>query len=722
MIPRSSRSIVEVDSNVDGERIDMSIDTDSLRHLMSVMTNLYSDTAMACIREYSTNARDAHLEAGIADTPIEVTRPSSFSPVLKIRDYGNGLSLDDIRNVYSKYGASTKRGSDVVNGMLGLGAKSALTYASSFTVVSVKDAVKTVVSVEVSSDGGGSMDIIDSSPSSEHSGVEIQIPVATSDITLFRNKVDQFFKFWDAGTVKIDTMVNDGFDFSDFMKIDDRTYFMNASRNWGSPNKIDKSYIVMGGVAYPSPFPTPFSDSRDSHFVYFAEMGDVIFSPSRESLLTNDHNRKVFDQITGNITQNIKDSVQVEIDSCPTILEGYRKAAALHNSTIRPVLGSSAGTFLDMGYKGTSFVDFNKTLNTVMDNDKSIRYVNVRSSGSQTRVYDTSSHYNRSTIFTDSAKVLVTGVESLIMDDSNRRRSLLRGLRYLGFSNDLAVTTETDGKDLNAIYEGAVKVLTLEEVRQAAREDLRSTRTNSPAKKKAKASAGTIDLITGADDGVMETTVTSYSGDGSDLIYMSRQDLRSSGVIDGYNMYNRSNTLNGLLAHFSKLKFAAVADKDQAALVKAFPKARHMKVLRTTLSTDNFLNDLIAAGNGSFTKEDVLAWRHETSHVWRGFDVSIPSAIAAGTKSPEFEKVVSLHNAHEAVKKAYQQEASKAAIWLDQTKFSDYLDRITGDIVGRTAALEAAYAKYPLARSATGDSGLKHVIKYVKDVDAGLYN
>jgi hypothetical protein len=60
----------------------MSFDENSLSHLMSILTDLYSDPALAVIREYSTNALDSHVEAGNTD-PIEVILPSMLNPSLR---------------------------------------------------------------------------------------------------------------------------------------------------------------------------------------------------------------------------------------------------------------------------------------------------------------------------------------------------------------------------------------------------------------------------------------------------------------------------------------------------------------------------------------------------------------------------------------------------------------------------------------------------------------
>ncbi len=94
-----------------GQKVGMKIDENSLAHVMSLLTDLYSDPELAVIREYSTNARDSHIMAGVPHLPIKVTLPNGMSPYFKVQDFGLGMSVSDIEETYSKYGASTKRGS-----------------------------------------------------------------------------------------------------------------------------------------------------------------------------------------------------------------------------------------------------------------------------------------------------------------------------------------------------------------------------------------------------------------------------------------------------------------------------------------------------------------------------------------------------------------------------------------------------------------------------------
>lgn len=67
------------EGNLGGETVAMSVDAASMAHVMSILTDLYSDPVLAVIREYSTNAFDSHVEAGV-QRPIEVSLPNAMSP------------------------------------------------------------------------------------------------------------------------------------------------------------------------------------------------------------------------------------------------------------------------------------------------------------------------------------------------------------------------------------------------------------------------------------------------------------------------------------------------------------------------------------------------------------------------------------------------------------------------------------------------------------------
>ena len=61
---------------------DFGIEESDLSHIMGILrSQIYSDKLLAVIREYSTNAADANIEAGNSN-PIDVQLPTIAKPEL----------------------------------------------------------------------------------------------------------------------------------------------------------------------------------------------------------------------------------------------------------------------------------------------------------------------------------------------------------------------------------------------------------------------------------------------------------------------------------------------------------------------------------------------------------------------------------------------------------------------------------------------------------------
>lgn len=304
---RPNTIVAERQGDLGGVKHAMSFDEHSLAHIMSVLTDLYSDPALAVIREYSTNALDSHAAAGIVK-PIEITTPNGMSPFFKIKDFGLGMNGDDIQNIYSKYGASTKRDSDSQVGMLGLGCKSALTYTQQFTLVGIKDGIKTNVAISRTETGAGVMEVISQTETNEPNGVEVIVP--SKNHWEFINKSRDFFKYWDEGTVLIDgkqPVLVEGQKLSDSITVvkNDRT-----------------DYIVMGNVPYPVKDGQSLFDGRDyrSNFgiVVKVDIGEVNFTPSRESLHYTKKTIETISRIREEVKTGFKKTIQSDIDAQKT--------------------------------------------------------------------------------------------------------------------------------------------------------------------------------------------------------------------------------------------------------------------------------------------------------------------------------------------------------------------------------------------------------------------
>lgn len=332
-------TVMDRQGDLGGEEIAMQIDADATAHIMSVLTDLYSDTILAVIREYSTNALDAHIAVG-NKRPIEVTTPTAMSPFFKVRDYGVGLDVEDIRNIYSKYGASTKRMSDDFNGVLGLGCKSALTYTNQFTVISVKDGVRTSVSVS-RTETGGHMQVVSIVETTEANSTEIAVP--TRDLK-FETKAKAFFRFWKPGTVLLNGADPTGLG-DKAKRIVEGMYMV--------PD-LGEDYVVMGNVAYPVGHDLykefrPYGGSFG--VVAFVEMGRVSFTPSREKLMMTPKTVDELNRIRRDFKSGLLGEMRRDINDAPTPAEALARYSTWQNAFRSGVPDTYKGTKIPTQFK-----------------------------------------------------------------------------------------------------------------------------------------------------------------------------------------------------------------------------------------------------------------------------------------------------------------------------------------------------------------------------------
>ena len=113
------------------ESIDFGIDSSNIGILFRGFSDtLYSNKIGSIVREVTSNCFDSHREAGIKDDVVILLSKADpltgKSGKICFKDVGVGLSPDRIKNIYSKYFSSTKRGTNNEIGGFGIGAKSPL--------------------------------------------------------------------------------------------------------------------------------------------------------------------------------------------------------------------------------------------------------------------------------------------------------------------------------------------------------------------------------------------------------------------------------------------------------------------------------------------------------------------------------------------------------------------------------------------------------------------
>ena len=165
--------------------------------LMNLLSgSLYKNPTYAMVREVMCNAHDAHVEAGIPDTPIMVRLDDEY---LTIRDFGHGIPKEQMGEIYGVYGRSTKRNVAAATGGFGFGSKSPWTYTDIFSVTSMNQGAKTVyrlVRVDVNNDGKpGIVPIVDSETT--ESGLEVRIPLYQGDRQYLESHIRKVVFFGD---------------------------------------------------------------------------------------------------------------------------------------------------------------------------------------------------------------------------------------------------------------------------------------------------------------------------------------------------------------------------------------------------------------------------------------------------------------------------------------------------------------------------------------------
>lgn len=184
----------DIQTNVQNVSKEFTIKT-TAKAFRILSSGLYSDKIKAIIRELSCNAVDAHVMANNKEQ-FFVHLPNNIEPWFSVRDYGIGLSEDDVMNLYSTYFESTKTDSNDQIGALGLGSKSPFSYTDSFNVTSIWGGMSKSYTAFIDKNGTPSIVKVHEEESSEHNGIEVKFAVDKNDMDDFARKAGVVFRIF----------------------------------------------------------------------------------------------------------------------------------------------------------------------------------------------------------------------------------------------------------------------------------------------------------------------------------------------------------------------------------------------------------------------------------------------------------------------------------------------------------------------------------------------
>lgn len=259
--------------------------------LFSILRDkIYSDKMLAIIREYITNAVDAHNEVGIPLNKIEITSPSALDSNFSVRDYGKGMSYEEISTTFTKYGKSTKRGTNSLIGTLGLGCKAGFAYTDTFLVTSYNNGTCSVYSLI-----DNKCILLSVTPSKE-TGIKITININEQDISVFNKKLNDFLFFWQPKDIPagFTSYKNHGENLIEgngweLITNIDKDFSSNIRFSHSSYGKI---FIIMGNISYMVDTTVILKDlysilvnfPYNTFLIINVPIGVLTFSASRESL------------------------------------------------------------------------------------------------------------------------------------------------------------------------------------------------------------------------------------------------------------------------------------------------------------------------------------------------------------------------------------------------------------------------------------------------------
>lgn len=306
-----------------GQTIDFGISS-SAEFFNILSSTLYKDQILAVVRETLCNAWDAHIEAGVTHTPVEITLTGDK---FIIRDFGKGIHKDDMGPIYGTYGNSTKKNDGMQTGGFGLGCKAPFAYTDHFEVISSHDGVRTIYNLSKSSaqaQGKPGIVPIASFPT-EETGLQVSIRIQGKDISRFKSLIQRIASNGDMNMkLNGDLIVPLGFDLSK------GNYLLTKDPVLDTPTLVMVRY---GNVVYPidqvEAISHPYQRivehlsklDRSSHrynpyrLILQAPPHSISVTPSRESLSMQEHTTKTLNSLMKGFLLTLNRDFQPECDA-----------------------------------------------------------------------------------------------------------------------------------------------------------------------------------------------------------------------------------------------------------------------------------------------------------------------------------------------------------------------------------------------------------------------
>lgn len=268
-------------------------------HAFQILSSsLYSNKIAAVIRELSCNAYDAHQFLKKGEVPFEVHLPTYLDPTFSVRDFGPGLSEEEIYSLYTTYFASghSKIESNDYIGCFGLGSKSFFAYTDSATITSYHGGYATSYSLVIENGFPKVIKLPLCTPTNE-TGLSVAFSVKSGDISTFTTTAREIYDRFTTPPI-----VN-----GEQFKPTPSAYIYKGKNFCLQPTK-SCDVIIMGNIAY------KLSTHRGLEIE--AQVGDCDITPSRESLSYTTKTKEWLKQKMSEVVAEAESYIKEQEDNC----------------------------------------------------------------------------------------------------------------------------------------------------------------------------------------------------------------------------------------------------------------------------------------------------------------------------------------------------------------------------------------------------------------------
>ena len=289
---------------------------------------VYSHKERAVIRELACNAHDSHVMAGTEDTAFDVHLPTHLEPWFSLRDYGTGLADEDIANIYSAIGVSTKRESNEVIGCFGIGSLSPYSMCDSFTVKSYLNGIVRTYQCMRDEKRQPKVIPLGSASTDEPSGFEDKLSIDKTYI--FQEEAVKVFMFWEGTLPNINSQ-------SVTRRCQHmRDKYVFKGDNFGLTSVWGDMYAVMGNIAYK--IPSGLDDLNVDGYLKF-ELGELDFDTARENLSMTDKTKEAVKAKFQLVKNSLQDIAIEQIEAKATTFEKARLAENFSSGRLGRFIG-----------------------------------------------------------------------------------------------------------------------------------------------------------------------------------------------------------------------------------------------------------------------------------------------------------------------------------------------------------------------------------------------